>query len=458
MKYQPVSPHFLLNFQLYSLARMKCSEEVVVLGILRVVEEILEKKSDARVVINSLFPMAQLRGGRDPTISEFKDSLNGQRGVAVAHSGITNRFDVPNAVVGGKRPVPRPPPYASQTPGARRNLRFKSHPYANPLPPRTHQSEEEVEEEAEAEEVARDKAYRKKNKKRIRKADNASPVLSDARQKKIKKYRAKRGFIGRNRIPLWTSIQAINEQLSKFADSHDRVSFFDVKDIFTKESTERAGAGGRGGISMIDKSKMSVRGHPTARGYAMWEDAILDRMDKLLEMMKREQPELFYGQGVAGDGIDANAEAVHERSDDDLDDAIFDTQIDDVSAYATIGKGGQSGFAKPTGEGVNAASDADVSPTNPASVSGMGFIPAAPVSPNKGTAYGRTGAAPASNNPVSGLGGLPAYGVTGAAPAGNNPVSGLGGESAFGATGNTAAGDDDIPQGDIDDENDDDHN
>ncbi|CAB9500672.1 Platelet-activating factor acetylhydrolase IB subunit beta [Seminavis robusta] len=42
------------------LAREQCSEELVVLGVLRVVEEILNRHPKARVVINALLPMAAL--------------------------------------------------------------------------------------------------------------------------------------------------------------------------------------------------------------------------------------------------------------------------------------------------------------------------------------------------------------------------------------------------------------
>ena len=43
------------------LTRMQCSEEIVVLGILRVVEEIMMRKPHAKIVINSLLPMIDYR-------------------------------------------------------------------------------------------------------------------------------------------------------------------------------------------------------------------------------------------------------------------------------------------------------------------------------------------------------------------------------------------------------------
>jgi hypothetical protein len=42
-----------INLGMNDLGRMQCSEEVVVMGILRVVEEILTKKPSAKIVINS---------------------------------------------------------------------------------------------------------------------------------------------------------------------------------------------------------------------------------------------------------------------------------------------------------------------------------------------------------------------------------------------------------------------
>ena len=57
------------------LGRMQCSEEVVVMGILRVVEEILEQKPNAQVVINSMLPMADLRGGIYPHVRDYQDAF-----------------------------------------------------------------------------------------------------------------------------------------------------------------------------------------------------------------------------------------------------------------------------------------------------------------------------------------------------------------------------------------------
>jgi hypothetical protein len=54
------------------LTRMQCSEEIVVLGILRVVEEIMMRKPDDKIVINSLLPMIDYRS-KDVKIANVVD-------------------------------------------------------------------------------------------------------------------------------------------------------------------------------------------------------------------------------------------------------------------------------------------------------------------------------------------------------------------------------------------------
>ena len=57
------------------LGRMQCSEQVVVIGILRVVEEILEQRPHAHVVVNSMLPMADLRGDVYPKATDYQDAF-----------------------------------------------------------------------------------------------------------------------------------------------------------------------------------------------------------------------------------------------------------------------------------------------------------------------------------------------------------------------------------------------
>ena len=58
------------------LTRMQCSEEIVVLGILRVVEEIMMRKPHAKILINSLLPMIDYRSEdvKMPDVVDFKSN------------------------------------------------------------------------------------------------------------------------------------------------------------------------------------------------------------------------------------------------------------------------------------------------------------------------------------------------------------------------------------------------
>merc|ERR1719282_1932648 len=63
------------------LALKQCSEEVVLYGILRVILEIREKRSDAMIVVNSILPMTTDVQGRVPTIvKSYKTEKNGDEG------------------------------------------------------------------------------------------------------------------------------------------------------------------------------------------------------------------------------------------------------------------------------------------------------------------------------------------------------------------------------------------
>merc|ERR1712032_988432 len=72
------------------LTRLQCSEEIVVLGVLRVAEEIKLRKPDAKIVINSLLPMIDYqridtKKGEQPSgpkledFADFKAEKDGAR-------------------------------------------------------------------------------------------------------------------------------------------------------------------------------------------------------------------------------------------------------------------------------------------------------------------------------------------------------------------------------------------
>ena len=272
------------------LARMQCSEEVVVLGIMRVVEELQTRHPTSHIVLNSLFPMSRIRGTRYPTRSDWKDS-------------------VPTATTTNEENDPRAPP-----PGGVRHGRQL-------LP-----AEAEAPQQHSWENMSRRRRARKRRRRRRRSDDSsededgrpAQPLseaaaanAEDERYERRQK-RPRRGWFGRRpppppqkvvdprleethhvrkhvadvKLPLWTSVLVVNRQLKKFAEKHsDCVSFFDATSIFTEVD-----AAGR---TILQTDLISITGHPTKRGFDVWEEHVAQFALDTLVQLKKTTPELF---------------------------------------------------------------------------------------------------------------------------------------------------------------------
>ena len=76
------------------------------------------------------------------------------------------------------------------------------------------------------------------------------------------------------KLPLWTSVSAINVQLKKFANKHDRVHFFDATDIFTEREDND--------VYILKTDLISVRGHPSRLGFEKWEKKVIEKAKTLL--------------------------------------------------------------------------------------------------------------------------------------------------------------------------------
>ena len=77
-----------------------------------------------------------------------------------------------------------------------------------------------------------------------------------------------------NKIPLWTSITAVNRELAKFAAKNDNVVYFDVSPYFTE----------RDGKNTILRSDLITSfGIPTEAGFRVWESAVAIRAEKILD-------------------------------------------------------------------------------------------------------------------------------------------------------------------------------
>ena len=286
----------------------QCSEEVVVLGILRVVEEILEQRPNAKVVINSILPMTSLRGGLYPVISDYEDSF-----------GRTIGGD-------GQR-------YLSETVSHNRALWFgrtKADAESTPAEPAktTQQSESDAATAAatEREEKLRDEPARKDQSRNwLRPAVNNNPIMED--KEKVKKYELGRNFVHRSAQPFWTSIKAINRELKKFAEKQppDRVIFFDATSLFTAKE-------GKQYTLLTDL--LTVRGHPTEKGFAIWEDAIVDKVQKILNIGPKGEgrpgENVNYLHSSLGNETAAGDSTTHQKPPDLIvDDLPEDDELDD---------------------------------------------------------------------------------------------------------------------------------
>jgi len=346
------------------LGRMKCSEEVVVLGILRVVEEIMERKPNARIVINSLFPMVSMRGDPYPLISDYQDSF--ENGADQNKRGWRNNGkSEEDEGEGGNRhrqlAEARLPDRGSSRFGEDARVRGRPDSFSLKGPMSPHERSEE------AERIRVAIAERRKRMGIFRRnpRDPINPRL-DPNRKKIHKFVPGTLHLKKRKLPLWTSIRAINKQLETFAMKNDRVTFFDVTRLFSSRRDD--------GTSSLSSKLITARGHPTERGYAIYEDEIAKEVTKIIAEMKRKQPELFPEESDVQNQKATYDESKFYHDDIDTDDVemFFEEEFDPFSggSYAEqmddmVGndEGSQADFGEPEGwnggGGVNANEEKD---------------------------------------------------------------------------------------------------
>mmetsp|Transcript_1876 Transcript_1876/g.3356 ORF Transcript_1876/g.3356 Transcript_1876/m.3356 type:complete len:633 (-) Transcript_1876:1882-3780(-) len=235
-----------ISLGMNDLTRTKCSEEVVVLGILRVVEEILIHKPRAKIVINSLFPMADMRGGNVPREDDYADS--------------------PKLATAGREQ------------NMRRHLRdslFSKHEFQkNDIDPF---SLRDLEEETAPKSLLSKLSWNYWKKKPTAPKDN--PYLLESH--KYRKHDAKSLYLRTNKFPLWTSIRAINEELRLFCEKHERVTFFDATKLFTT-SHDLPGVVARHQFFLLRVDRISAKGHPTQEGFRLWQKSIAQELLHML--------------------------------------------------------------------------------------------------------------------------------------------------------------------------------
>jgi hypothetical protein len=190
---------------------------------LRIVEEILYRKPNAKIIINSLLPMPSLR--RDPSQEEqyLKSLRNKQKGGRGPRNSAAPKRDGKRiGALGGR--------------GNDRQLRWFA-----------------------------------KNRNEDQDQGGTTKMYDN------KHHQKKYGGIAHKerKLPLWTSITAINEQLKKFCAKHDGVSFFDATKFFAEQD---------GDYWVLKKDMITFQGHPTEAGYAAWEAGIAKRALKMLQV------------------------------------------------------------------------------------------------------------------------------------------------------------------------------
>jgi len=252
------------------LARMHCSEEVVVIGILRIVEEIHEQQPDAKIVINSLLPMTSMRGGLFPEMVEFADSLPKDKVKEIQASlkeKIKNKQNRKEAMK------------ESRNHGGGRKRKHKK---------RNSQGEDQDggRELLTDDQELRVSRYKEQHQKLLEFLQTRKKDLDLDDPEKMRKFSPL--FLQRNRAPLWTSIRAINRQLKRFCQHHPYATFFDATDIFATRSDD-----GDERTYLIRPDMISIRGHPTEAGYKKWEKQVGKRLGTILEKIApvEEDPE-----------------------------------------------------------------------------------------------------------------------------------------------------------------------
>jgi hypothetical protein len=305
------------------LTRMQCSEEIVVLGILRVVEEIMLRKPDALIVINSLLPMLDYRS-EDVKMSDVVDFKTDP------DTKMKENMEIDKAVKGF---VGRP-----KEKGNWKFVPLKK----GELPPQQHQGEHSLRRLHKGHErikgAEKGLHYRnlKKLTKKQKKEDEAmdGPDLRNAikrakkelarRDKKFmnKKFSDNERFHPKKPLspflpmlkkkalpPVWPAVHLINEKLKEFCTKHEQVTFFDATSIFADDVG--------GGKHNLYNDLISPRGHPSELGFAVWEGRIMGRLDSMFKEMAPPPP-----------APTPPPEVDEEEDDDEVVDKVVDPKED----------------------------------------------------------------------------------------------------------------------------------
>jgi len=230
------------------LTKWDCSEEVVIMGILRVVEELLTERPDSQIVINSLLPMTHMRNDKLSVPLEFEDVSGGDKSTR------------------GTRGLPKQDWAAFS---------------------KMNSMKQAIE-------------YRKKLEHE--KGENLGLRVRN-------KYHTRDFFMRKEELPVWSAIHVVNNELNKFCSKHLRVTFFDATHLFVDRVSNTE--------SKLRTNYISKRGHLTQNGFSLWEEAISQKLEKMISK-DDSKPREYYGYDITDRGNSGEDEIDHDTQNVDI--------------------------------------------------------------------------------------------------------------------------------------------
>jgi len=251
------------------LTRLQCSEEIVVLGILRVAEEIRLRKPDAKIVINSLLPMI-----------DYQRMINAKKGEQPPGPKLEDFVDFKaekDGVREGQVIKDAKKEFEKDVKGLHRKLE------------KSKRERRERGGKAGKDRAAATAAAMERKRKYLANRDKR---LRDKKFLDNEKYRPKRPvsplfpMIKKKVLPpVWPAVHLINDKLKEFCQKHESITFFDATQIFARDE-------GRGRHS-LHSELISPRGHPSEIGFAVWEGEMMHRLHKMLVDDKTKEKPIF---------------------------------------------------------------------------------------------------------------------------------------------------------------------
>lgn len=290
-------PFWWIVVGMEDLTRYRCSEEIVIMGILRIVEEIKKFKPHAKIIINGLFPMTSLRSA-EPEPLDFVDAereAEMQPLQPLQPRGNNNNRNNNN----DRRHLERKKD--AKTFKAKMTLRVKKR--YDVVKQNNEAKEKEIqdmivqtrenkdlpkkEKQEELDGLREElKAMREQHKK-MQKAilEYMKKIREDKFNPEIKEEHTfhKDNLFHHHKdrqIPVYTAIHAINNELHSFCRRTEHVTFYDPTSLFTETN---------GDHTTLLTDYISPRGHPTEEGYKLW---LNDIQIKLIEWKVKNEDAL----------------------------------------------------------------------------------------------------------------------------------------------------------------------